>query len=138
MGYITRLATTGNVELPQGVKREAELLYIHDTVNLIETHKIPKLMVLNLDQMPVKYIPCGKTTLGKQNTSSVPVSGVSEMRLIAAIFTITTDRKFLPMQLMYGGKTQKSILAVKFLRGFLLSTNPKHYTDEEETLKRSS
>ena len=30
MGYVRRFATTGKVELPQGVKREGELLYIHD------------------------------------------------------------------------------------------------------------
>ena len=42
MGYVRRFATTGKVELPQGVKRKVELLYIHDIVNLIETHKIPK------------------------------------------------------------------------------------------------
>ena len=65
MGYLKRFADTGKVELPQDVKREAELLYIHDIVNLIETSKISKSMVLNLDQTPVKYVPCDKTTLTK-------------------------------------------------------------------------
>ena len=88
MGCVRRFATTGKVELPQGVKREAELLYIHDIVNLIETYKIPKSMVLNLDQTPLKYVPCGKTTLAKQNTNSVPVSGVSDKRMVTAAFTI--------------------------------------------------
>ena len=32
-----RFATTGKVEMPEGVKREAEILYIKDIVNLIET-----------------------------------------------------------------------------------------------------
>ena len=71
-------------------------------------------MVLNLDQTPVKYVPCGKTTLAKQNTSSVPVSGVSDKRIITATFTITLDKKFLPVQLIYGGKTRKSIPTVEF------------------------
>ena len=50
MGNVRRFATSGKVELPQGVKRKTKLLYIHDIVNLIETHKIPKSIVLNLDQ----------------------------------------------------------------------------------------
>ena len=29
------VSTTGKVALPQGIKREAELLYIHDIANLI-------------------------------------------------------------------------------------------------------
>ena len=65
MGYLKRFADTGKVELPQDVKREAELLYIHDIVNLIETSKISKSMILNLDQTPVKHVPCDKTTLTK-------------------------------------------------------------------------
>ena len=78
MGYVRRFATSGKVELPQGLKREAELLYTHDIANVIETHKFLKSMVLNLDQTPVKDIPYGKTTLAKQNMSSVPVSSVSD------------------------------------------------------------
>ena len=135
MGYVRRFPTTGKVKLPQGVKREAELLYIHNILNLIETPKIPKSMALNLDQTPVKYVPCGKTTLAKQNTSSVPVSGVSDKLIITASFTIILEEKFLPIQLIYGGKTRKNIPTVKFLRGFLLSANPKHYSNEEETPK---
>ena len=111
MGNVRRFATSGKVELPQGVKRKTKLLYIHDIVNLIETHKIPKSIVLNLDQTPQKYIPCGKTTLAKQNTNSVPVRGVSDKRVIAATFINNLDGKFLLMQLIYGGKTRKNILA---------------------------
>ena len=71
------------LELPQDLKREAELLYIHDIVNLIATRKIPKSMVLTLDQNqpPVKYVLCGKTTIAKQSTSLVPVSGVSDFQI---------------------------------------------------------
>ena len=39
------------------------------------------------------------------------------------------------MQLIYGGKTWKSILTVTFPRGILLSVNLKHCSNEEETLK---
>ena len=99
MGYVRRFATSGKVELPQGLKREAELLYTHDIANVIETHKFLKSMVLNLDQTPVKDIPYGKTTLAKQNMSSVPVSSVSDKWMITATFTIALDGTFLPMQL---------------------------------------
>ena len=54
MGFVRRFATTGKVEIPESVKREAELLYINDIVNLIETHNILKSMVLNVDQTNLK------------------------------------------------------------------------------------
>ena len=62
MGFVTRFVTTGKVEIPEGVEREAALLYINDIVNLIKTHNIRKSMVLNLDQTPLKYAPCRNTT----------------------------------------------------------------------------
>ena len=55
--------------------------------------------------------------------------------MITATFTITFNGKCLPMQLIYGGKTRKSIPTLKFPGGFLLSTNLKYYSNEEETLK---
>ena len=47
LGFVRRFATTRTVEIPECVKREAELLYIKNTVDLIETHNILKSMVDN-------------------------------------------------------------------------------------------
>ena len=73
-----RTFVVGETMGSKGAKREAELLFIHDFTNLTKILNIPKSMVLNLDQTLVKHVRCGKTTLVKQNTSSVPVSGVSD------------------------------------------------------------
>ena len=90
---------------------------------------------MNLDQTPMKYVPCGKTTLEKQGTTTVPIHGVSDKRMITATFTITLDGQFLPMQLIYSGKTERSIPKAKFPRGFSLSANPKHFSNEKESIK---
>lgn len=78
MAIVRRFATTGKVERPEGVKKEAEFLYIKDIVNLIETCNIPILLVLNLDQSPLKYVLCGVTTLAQKSSSTVPIKGVSD------------------------------------------------------------
>ena len=41
-GLARRFATIGKLEIPEVVKREAELLYLNNILNLIETHNIPK------------------------------------------------------------------------------------------------
>lgn len=38
MGLVRSFVTTGKVEIFEGLKREAELLYINNIVNLIETY----------------------------------------------------------------------------------------------------
>ena len=55
--------------------------------------------------------------------------------MITTTFTITLDGHFLPMQLIYGGKTKKIFPRVKFSSSFSLSFNPKHYSNEEESIK---
>ena len=42
--------------------------------------------------------------------------------------------KFLPMQIIYGGKTSKSIPPVFFPDSFLVSANKKHYSNGKESL----
>ena len=41
MGFTRRMKTTGKVEIPEGAKQEAELLYLHNIVTLVEEHIIP-------------------------------------------------------------------------------------------------
>ena len=55
--------------------------------------------------------------------------------MITATFTITLDGYFLPMQLIYAGKKKKSLPRVQFPSSFSLSFNPKHYSNEEESIK---
>lgn len=55
---------------------EAELLYTNDILNLIKTHNVPKLILLNLDQTSLKHVSCGNTTLAQNLSSKVPIKRV--------------------------------------------------------------
>ena len=55
--------------------------------------------------------------------------------MITATFTITLDGHLLRVQLIYGGKTSKSLPRVNFPKSFSLSANPKHYSNEQESIK---
>ena len=85
----------------------AEFLHINDIVDLIETRNIPVLLVLNQDQSLLKYIPCVITMLPQKSSSTVPISGVSDKRMITGIFTVILNGQGLPMQLICTEKTDK-------------------------------
>ena len=74
---------------------------------------------MNLDQTPMKYVPCGKTTLEKQGTTTVPIHGVSDKRMITATFSITLDGQFLPMQLPTREKLREVFPKQNFQGAFL-------------------
>ena len=42
---------------------------------------------------------------------------------------------FLPVQPIYGGKSSKNLPRVNLPKSFSLSANPKHYNNEQESIK---
>ena len=69
------MKTTGKVEIPEGAKQEAELLYLHNIVTLVEEHNIPPNLILNLDQTPSKYVPMLHNIMAKKGVKSVAIAG---------------------------------------------------------------
>ena len=105
MGFVRRMATTGKVEVSEEVRKELETTYLRSIISIMENNKIPKPMVINLDQTPSKYVPCCNKTLATKGIKSVSVAGSTNKRTITATFSITMDGTFLPMQIIYSEKT---------------------------------
>ena len=135
MGFKCRKATTSKPHIPEGARKEIELMFLHSIVRNVEEYSIPHSLILNFDQTPSKFVPASTTTLAKQNSKQVCIAGGSDKRSMTATFTITLDGNFLGMQLIYGGKTEQSLPRYKFPDEFSLSVNPKHYSNETESLK---
>lgn len=135
MGFVKRMKTTGKIEIPEGAKQEAQLLYLHDIVSIVEEHNIPNTLVMNLDQTPLKYIPSANHTLAKKGSKSIGIAGSSDKRCITGTFVISLNGDFLPMQLIYGGTTNQSLPRFKFPESFSLSVNPKHFSNTFESIK---
>ena len=129
------MRTTGKVEIPEGARKVAKLLYLHNNVTIIEKYEIPHLLIMNLDQTPLTYIPAMNHTMAKQNSKSVSIARTEDKRSITGTFTITLSGHFLPMQLVYGGKTKQRLPRFTFPDGFSLSYNPKHFSNAMESIK---
>ena len=52
--------------------------------------------------------------------------------MITATFTCSLDVTFLPTQLIYEDKTEKSISKVNLAKGYSLGANPKYFNNEEK------
>ena len=114
MGFKKRMWTTGKVEIPEGARKEAELLYLHNIVTIVEKYETPHSVITNLDQTPLKYIPAMSHTMAKQYSKSVSIAGSSNKRSITGTFTTTFNGHFSSMQLIYGGKQRKASLSLSF------------------------
>ena len=135
MGFKKRTCTTSKPEIPELAKKEAKLIFQHQIADHVERHSIPSSLIMNFDQTPLKYAPVANQTLARKGTKHVAVKGQSFKKAITATFGITFSMKFLPMQLIYGGKTERSFPKVKFPDSFSLSANEKHFSNTQESLK---
>ena len=57
--------------------------------------------------------------------------GADDKWQITATLAETLSGEILPFQLIYKGKTKRSVPSSKFPAGFLLSANPRHWSHEE-------
>ena len=96
---------------------------LHQIVNNVEKHQIPPSLTINFDQTPSKYVQVLSTTMDQKGECNVPIAGSSEKRSITGTFSITSGNKFLPVQLIYQGKTGQSLPKVNFQDGFSLSVS---------------
>ena len=135
MGFVKRRKTSSKLDIPEAARKEIEYVFLYEIASRVEKYNIPKSLVINLDQTPLKLVQCGNNTLAKKNSSSVTIAGSADKRSITATFSITLAGDFLPMQLIYWGKTDKSLPRYQFPDGFSLSINEKHFSNTNESIK---
>ena len=135
MGFRRCQATTPKLEIPEGALKEIKLLFHHDIASKVEIFSIPHSLIISLDQTPTKCVLVGRTTLAKKNTKTVPIKGSSDKRTITATFAVSLQWDFLPMQLIYGGKTRKCLPRFKFPEKISFSYNETHYSNDKEACK---
>ena len=134
-GFKKRTCTTSKPEIPELAKKEAKLIFQHQIADHAERHSIPSSLIMNFEHTPLKYAPVANQTLTRKGTKHVAVKGQSFKKAITATFGITFSMNFLPMQLIYQGKTERSFPKVKFPDSFSLSANEKHFSNTQEPLK---
>ena len=136
MGYTRRMGTTGRPPVPKGLYDECRVSYLCDIEAKRKKYNIPPQLILNADQTPSSYVSVGKSTMAKRGEKSVSIKGLSDKRSITLTFVITLAGEFLPLQIIYGGKTDRCHPKdFRFPPGFCVSHNAKHWSNEEETIK---
>ena len=93
---------------------------------------IPKELVLNFNQTPLSYITVGNNTLEFEGAKSFPVKGKGKGKQITGTFTVFATGQFLPMQLIYAGKTNRChTQGIEFPPGFDVTHSHNHWSNDE-------
>ena len=106
--FTCRTGTTTSPPVPRGVLEECKFTFLTDISHVSTQHKIPPELVLNADQTPSSYVSVGRMTMASNNSSSVPIKGLTDKRNIMLTFVISLLGDFSPMQIIYQGKASRS------------------------------
>ena len=73
--------------------------------------------------------------MAEKNSKHVPKQGADDKRAITLILAEPLSGDILSLQMIYTGKTSRSLPTAEFPDGFLLGFHKSHWSNEEETLR---
>jgi hypothetical protein len=97
--------------------------------------EIPADLILNWDQTGIKFVPCSSWTMEQRGARRVEMIGANDKRQITAVFCGSLLGDFLPLQLIYKGKTPRCHPHFVFPSGWHITHSPKHWSTEETMLQ---
>ena len=135
MNFVQRKATTAKSKYTAqdfaGLKK-AFLAGVTETVTMEE---IPPELILNWDQTGIHLVPGSTWTMEKQGEKRVEMSGGNDKRQITAVFCASSLGDFLPVQLIYQGKTPRCHPRFSFPDDWHITHSPRHWSTEETILQ---
>ena len=134
MNLTRRLVTASRPAITKAAWLEVKAKFLHDILCAVVEDSIPDELVINVDQTPSKFVPTDNVTMVEKGSRHVSRKGSSDKRGITVTLAETLSGRILPFQLIYTGKTSRSLPHFDFPAGFCLSYNEKHWSNEAETL----
>ena len=121
LGYVKRKATTAKLLIAPGLIKEIGLTFYNDINEIVHVHAIPAEMIINTNQTPLPFVLISKYTLEKKVVPTFLYQlYTSDYRQTTGIFAISMAGSFLPIQLIYQGKTKLCETKYNFPNEFTL------------------
>ena len=131
MKFVKRKATTSKSKHSTADFARLKQQFLTDVVTTVELEEIPAELILNWDQTGIKIVPSSTWTMDAQGSKRVEVAGINDKRLITAVFCGSLTGDFLPVQVIYQGKTNRCHPHHEFPPDWDITHSPKHWSNEE-------
>ena len=130
MNFVQRKLTTAKSKDTSASFAERKQSFLNDVVATVTMENIPPELILNWDQTGIKIVPCSTWTMDKRGVKRVEMIGTSDKRQITAVFCGTMTGDFLPVQVIYKGKTPCCHPRFAFPSGWHITHSPKNWSTE--------
>ena len=136
MGYVRRKATTKSTPgMSEERFKQLKAQFLDQISRMVVLRSIPDSLIINLDQTGIRLVPSGDWTMAEQGSRRVEAVGLGDKRQITVTLADCLDGSFLPMQILYQGKTDRSHPKFTFPDGFDIFHSPNHWANEETCLR---
>ena len=130
IGFVKRRASTkAKVTVEDFEEKKDQFLL--DIKAVVTLEDIPFDLVINWDQTGMHYVPVSSWTVAKEGSKRVEICGMDDKRQITAVFGCTMVGEFLPVQLVYKGKTDKCHPSFQFPSDWNITHSPNHWSNED-------
>ena len=107
--------------------------FLCDVLAVVQMQGIPDELIFNWDHTPINIVPGSQWTMAQKGSKRIELIGLGDKRQITAVVCGTLSGDFLPLQLIYAGKTTACLPNAKFPKDWLLSYTPNHWSNEDKT-----
>lgn len=107
--------------------------FLCDVLAVVQMQGIPHELIFNWDHTPVNIVPGSQWTMAQKGSKRIELIGLGDKRQITAVVCGTLSGEFLPLQLIYAGKTKACLPTANFPKDWLLSYTPNHWSNEDKT-----
>lgn len=135
MGLVKRKASTKKSTMTNEQFEEIKSTFLSQVGHFAKAHAIPADLLINWDQTGINVVPSSNYTMEERGSGRVEIAGYGDKRMITATFAATLSGQFLPMQVLYGGKTDRCHPKHNFPAEFDIFHNPNHWANEECTIR---
>lgn len=109
--------------------------FLEDIIDVVTMEDIPPELVLNWDQTGVNLVPASSWTMKRKGSKRVEIKGLNDKRQITCVFCVSLFSDFLPIQVIYGGKTDRCHPPYDFPSDWFISHTPNHWSNKESMIK---
>ena len=132
MGFVKRRAgTKAKVSVEDFEEKKEQFLL--DIKAVVSLEGIPFDLIINWDQTAMHYVPVSSWTMAKEGSKRVEICGIDDKRQVTAVFGCSLTGAFLPVQLVYQGKTDKCHPTFDFPMDWDVTHSPNHWSNENTT-----
>ena len=134
MNFTKRMGTTQAKITPNDFE-ERRLQFLHDIIDIVHMEDIPPELIINWDQTGLNLVPTSNWTMAQKGQKRVSIKGLRDKRMITGVFCGSLVGEFLPMQVIYGGKTDRCHPPTPFPNDWDITHNNKHWSNETTMLQ---